>query len=138
MLDAVWIVDDDESYRELLALVLEAHCDVRSVHGFPGGAEVLHAFAAPGAAPVPALVLLDFHMPGLQAPQVLRALRDRCVEVPVVVLSGAASAEERQRCLAEGALAFLEKPARSEDLIRLLRELTTHLAAGLPGRRVPS
>jgi CheY-like chemotaxis protein len=138
MLRAAWIVDDDESYRELLALVLETHCGVGCVHGFPGGADLLRAFAALGTAPAPALVLLDFHMPGMQAPQVLRALRERCVEVPVVVLSGAASPEERERCLAEGALAFLDKPARSEDLIRLLRELTTTPGAGTAGRRVPS
>lgn len=138
MAGAVWIVDDDDSYRELVTLVLEIHCNVAYVRGFAGGAELLQGFAALGAAPLPALVLLDFHMPGMQAPQVLGALRERRVAAPVVVLSGAASPEERGHCLAQGALAFLEKPARSEDLVRLLRELTIAHCAGTAGPRVPS
>jgi CheY-like chemotaxis protein len=134
---AVWVADDDESYRELLALVLELQCEVPAVRGFGGGLELLEAFAMLGAAPPPALVLLDFHMPGMQAPQVLGALSQRCVDAPVVVLSGAATLQERELCLAQGAIAFLEKPARGEDLVRLLRELTTALCAGTAGRRVP-
>jgi hypothetical protein len=31
---SVYVVDDDDGYRELLAIVLETHCGVRAVRGF--------------------------------------------------------------------------------------------------------
>jgi CheY-like chemotaxis protein len=125
MRKTVWIVDDDAAYRELLALALEIHCDVAAMRAFEDGPDLLEAFAALLDAPPPGLVLLDFHLPCMQAPDVLRALRARGVDVPVAVLSGAASPEERARCLQEGAITFVEKPARYEELVQALRELTT-------------
>jgi two-component system response regulator FixJ len=121
----VWIVDDDAAYRELLGLALEIHCDVDAIRAFEDGPDLLQAFATLADAPAPGLVLLDFHLPCMLAPDVLRALRTRGIDVPVVVLSGAASPAERALCLEEGAVTFVEKPARYEELVQALRELTT-------------
>ena len=77
-------------------------------------------------------------MPGLDAPGVLRALRAARLSVPAAVLSGAATAEERAICEREGAVVFLEKPGRIEDLAQALLRLTAPPAGtGAPGGRPP-
>ena len=133
----VWVVDDDESYRELLAMVVETRCR-QPVQSFASGEEAIRALDATPPAQHPGLLLLDFHMPGLDAPGVLRALRAARLSVPAAVLSGAATAEERAICEREGAVLFLEKPARIEDLAQALLRLTAPPAGtGAPGGRPP-
>ena len=48
------------------------------------------------------------------------------LRLPVVVLSNAAGAQERDDCLAAGARACLSKPARLEDLVALLQAQLEH------------
>ena len=58
----------------------------------------------------PDAVFLDIVMPELDGVEVLRRIRQRLPELPVVVISGGASAEQREdlRCL--GVTDFVEKP----------------------------
>ncbi len=119
---SVCIVDDDEAYLELLRLVLEARCGVPAVEAFGRGeAAVQRVRAHPGAPP--RLVLLDYHMPGMDGGAVLRTLQQQGNRVPVGMISNAATASEREACLRDGALAFVQKPARLEELARALQGL---------------
>jgi CheY-like chemotaxis protein len=119
--EGVFAIDDDESYRALLELVLHTHCGVRDVRTFARGEQAVAALRALPPAARPRLVLLDFHMPGLDGLGVLRALAAAGLQLPVVVLSNAAGPQDREACLAAGARAFLAKPARVEDLAAALR-----------------
>jgi len=133
--DRVFAVDDDESYRALLELVLQTHCGVADVRTFASGEQAVAALCALAPLERPALLLLDFHMPGLDGLGVLRALAAAGVQLPVVVLSNAAGPQERAACLAAGARDFLAKPVRLEDLAALLRlQLRQHGAATVAGR----
>jgi CheY-like chemotaxis protein len=78
------------------------------------------------AAQHPAMLLLDCHMPSMDGIGVLRAMAAAGLHVPTVIISGAATAVEREACLAAGALAFIDKPRRAEDLIAALRGLLAH------------
>ena len=124
--ERVFAIDDDESYRALLELVLHTHCGVRDVRTCARGEQAVAALRALPPGERPGLVLLDFHMPGLDGLGVLRALAEAGVRLPVVVLSNAAGPQERDACLAAGARAFLAKPARLEDLATALRALLEH------------
>lgn len=125
----VFVVDDDDDYRELLALALQWHCGVGRVEGFSDGAQALQRIADAPAAERPRLVLLDFHMPRLTGLAVLDALRERDLPVTAAVISNAASAEDRERCLAAGARAFVQKPAQFEGLVVALRQLLRDVQA---------
>lgn len=125
-MNPVFVLDDDESYRELLMLTLEDHCGVSDVQGFSGGRELLRQLGAPGPE-TPALVLLDLHMPDMAGLELLREIRRVRPSVPVAFLSGGAGDEEREDGLAAGAFAFLRKPVAYPDLIALLQDLVRSL-----------
>ena len=129
---SVCIVDDDEAYLELLRLVLEARCGVPAIEAFDRGPRAVDRVQAHPSAP-PRLLLLDYHMPGMDGGAVLRTLQQRGSKVPVAMISNAASASEREQCLRDGALAFVQKPARVEELARELQDLLDRAArAGQP------
>lgn len=71
------------------------------------------------------LVLLDCHMPVLDGIEATRAMR--CTETgrrtPIVALSASALADDRDRCLAAGMVAFLPKPFRPAQLDELLERV---------------
>ncbi|MEJ8839988.1 response regulator [Ramlibacter sp. AN1133] len=124
-MNPILVVDDDESYRELLVLTLEDHCEATQVHGFSAAAPLLRHLA--GGAEPPCLVLLDLHLPEVHGVDLIDQIRVLQPAVPIAFLSGAAAAEARDACLAAGAFAFLCKPVSYSDLIRLLQDLLRSL-----------
>jgi PAS domain S-box-containing protein len=96
------------------------------------GAEVLEA--ADGAAAVATalrehttldVVLMDLHMPVLDGLAAARRLRSdpRTAGLPVVALSAAVLAHEREQAREAGMGDFVAKPVQQEDLLRALRPL---------------
>ena len=113
----ILIVDDD---REILAVERAVLTDegftVREAHN---GADALVALEADP----PAMIVLDVQMPGIDGPTFARELRTRLRHVPLVILTAAADPKhEADRCNAE---AYLAKPFRAEDLLRLVRRFST-------------
>lgn len=121
-MESVYLLDDDEHYRELVQLSLEDGCGVPRVFGFSAPADLLLHVAAGGASE-PDLILLDLHLPGASGRDVLRDLRRQGVKAPVAFLSGAGDHAERDGCLADGAVAFLRKPVDHAELVRALQGL---------------
>ncbi len=72
---------------------------------------------------LPDAVLLDLYLPGMKGEDFLRDLSNRRLSLPVVAVSGVASEEEARRSLELGAVEFLPKPFRLDDLALLLRLL---------------
>jgi DNA-binding NtrC family response regulator len=58
----------------------------------------------------PCLVIVDMHMPGMNGLQVLKEIKGSSPDVPVVLISGNAGAEERAEARKLGACEFLSKP----------------------------
>ena len=69
----------------------------------------------------PDLVLLDLLMPELDGIQVLREMRQRQQQIPVVVLTADIQDSARRQCLDLGAADVLCKPLRKEDLDRAIQ-----------------
>ena len=77
----IYIVEDDESIRVLLAAALRAAgFEPRE---FPGAAEALDALAET----MPAAVLMDIMMPGMDGYEFTSLLRDCRFDLPILMLS---------------------------------------------------
>lgn len=100
----VLLVEDNESVRRAVALGLRA-CgfDVTAV---ADGAEALAVFATVG----PAVVVTDLSMPGMDGFELIRTLRVRQIDVPVLVVSARDSAQDRAAAVAAGGDGYLVKP----------------------------
>jgi DNA-binding response OmpR family regulator len=78
------------------------------------------------------LVITDLQMPFVSGFTVARVLRETFPTLPVVVLTAFANPEVRAACLEQGAVALLEKPVGSQELIAALEAV---VRAGAPKRR---
>ena len=76
-------------------------------------------------APVPALILLDLHLPKLNGLSVLAELRHLAAyqQTPVVIFSAAPAEIEAPRCLQAGATAYVQKPSDLYALFAVVRDM---------------
>lgn len=120
----VLLVEDTESVRRAVALGLRASgFDVTAV---ADGAEALAVFGAVH----PAVVVTDLNMPGMGGFELVRTLRVRQVDVPVLVISARDSAQDKAAALAAGSDGYLVKPFGLVEL----RDRVTALAENPPRR----
>ena len=113
------IVDDDDLFRESLGLNL-AEQDYEVID-FPAGQPALDYLLAGNGADV---VLLDWRMPGLDGPAVLRRLRESDVHVPVVFLTMLSDEIYEENALKWGAVDFIDKSRRLPIILGRLRLIT--------------
>lgn len=121
---AVLVVDDNPEFIDVVATILGRDGLGFEVHGVESGSDALAFLERRGrfaAAPRPAFVVLDFRLPDLNAPEVLRRIAgsETLRTIPVLVVSQANWDVDESATLAAGAKAFRVKPSR----VRALREI---------------
>ena len=86
------------------------------------------AYAAPGAAPWPGVILLDLNMPKLGGREALERIKGdpELRRIPVVVLTTSRTEEDIYRSYDVGANAFISKPVTFEGLVAVMRSLGTY------------
>jgi CheY-like chemotaxis protein len=74
---------------------------------------------------VPALVITDYTLPGIDGFELIRQMRSNVAtrQVPVICLSGHGGRAHEQRAREVGCTRVLEKPCQPEALARTAREL---------------
>ena len=118
MTDTVLIVDDDPVQRRLLDAMLKRFgYDVVSAEN---GEAALAQLGVPEGERFSAVVL-DLNMPGLDGMGVLAALRERGIEIPVIVQTANGSIETVVSAMRAGAVDFVVKPVGAERLQVSLR-----------------
>lgn len=119
----VFVVDDEEGMRRALTRLLQA--EGLAVRSFATADELLAALEGEG----PGCVLLDVAMPGLDGLQLQQRLAERGARLPIVFLTGHGDIPMSVQAIKAGAVDFLTKPVRRDDLLRAVRAALDQAAA---------
>ena len=106
------IVDDDAAIRRLLARVLHGMCPtVHEAGTAEEAAQILRSTT-------PDIILLDVNLPDRPGHVVLHQMREdpQLRMVPVIMLTGGATREDRLRAIEAGVTDFISKPFDAEEL----------------------
>lgn len=77
----------------------------------------------------PDLVLTDLRLPGLSGLDLLRHVRERYPQVPVLIVTAYGDEDTQQAARTHGAFALLTKPVFREELLRAVRSALATRAA---------
>lgn len=121
----ILVVDDEPDMRMALGNVLTRAGHAVAEAG--DGQAALEHLAREGAD----VMLLDMRLPGMDGPQILRALRERDKKTPVIMVTGYGSVESAVEVMRLGASHYLSKPFSNQELV----ETVERVLAG--GRMTP-
>src|SRR5499433_3145560 len=112
----IFVVDDDPAVRDTLSMVLSA-----------GGYEVIcfadgAALLSVARTRTPACILLDVHIPGRSGLDILKELRGEDYPAPIFIISGQGDIAMAVSAIKNGALDFIEKPFRGNEIVARLDE----------------
>jgi PAS domain S-box-containing protein len=116
--ETVLLVEDDAAVRRYTARALQSYG--YTVLEAASGDEALQLMAARQEAP--GLLLADVILPGMSGPDLIRRLRLRFPELPVLLMSGYAEEAARAQ-MKDWSIAFLPKPFTPDVLAQRITEL---------------
>jgi FixJ family two-component response regulator len=111
----VFVVDDDASVREALTSLIGS-VSLR-VECFASSGDFLHRRRGEG----PACLVLDARLPGLSGLELQRKLARTEQPIPIIFISAHGDIPMAVRAMKAGAVEFLPKPFRDEDLLDAIR-----------------
>lgn len=110
-LTRVFLIDDEKLFVESLTKVLrKRQMVIRSTHS---GAEAIDILSSE----IFDVIVLDIKMPGMDGVATLKAIRDKGITTPVIILTGHMDIERVTEVLKLGATEFLLKPCGVETLV---------------------
>jgi two-component system response regulator FixJ len=112
----VHLVDDDEAVRRSAGFMLKT--SGFKVISYVSGLELLKV----AKELVPGCILLDVRMPGMDGLQVQGALKERGVDLPVIVMTGHGDISVAVQAMKAGAVDFIEKPFEKAALLSAIDE----------------
>ena len=112
----IFVVDDDPAVRETLSVVLSS--GGYDVICFADGAALLEL--ARGR--IPAAILLDVHIPGKSGLDILKELHGEDYPAPIFMISGQGDIAMAVSAIKSGAIDFIEKPFRGNDIVTRVKE----------------
>lgn len=111
----VFVIDDDASMRDAISRLLNAVG--LTVQTFASAREFLN-----GKLPdVAGCVVLDVRLPGLSGLDLQREMVERGIHIPVVFITGHGDIPMSVQAMKAGAVEFLTKPFRDQDLLDAVR-----------------
>jgi FixJ family two-component response regulator len=114
----VFVIDDDPSMRTAIRELIEAvglRCQT-----FGSGQELLAAKLPD----VPSCMVLDVRLPGLSGLNLQRELADRGIRIPIIFITGHGDIPMSVQAMKAGAVEFLTKPFRDQDLLDAIEQAT--------------
>ena len=107
----VFVIDDDRSMRDALELLLESVGLTVKSFASP------HEFVAEPRPDAAACLVLDVRMPGQSGLDLQAELAREKVDIPIIFISGHADIPISVRAMKAGAIEFLSKPFREQELL---------------------
>jgi two-component system, LuxR family, response regulator FixJ len=112
----VFIVDDEEAVRDSIAMLLRS---VRlKTRCFADAAEFLENYQADE----PGCLVLDVRMPRMSGMELQQELNRRGWTLPLIFITGHGDVQMAVEAMRAGALDFLQKPFKDDDLIRRVQK----------------
>ncbi len=115
MQQTILVIDDDESLRDTICLMLERE-GFKAIQVSDGSAGLEQAQAAK-----PNLVMVDLRMPGISGVDVCKKLRASGSKIPVIVLSAVGDEIDKVLLLEMGADDYVVKPFGTRELLARIR-----------------
>lgn len=112
----ILIVDDEQSYRQLLSLVFED--DGNTIRTAMNGRQALELLEAEPAD----VIISDVRMPDMDGIEMLRAVRATVPDLGVILMTAFASVETAREAFKLGADDFIQKPFDVEELKLIVRK----------------
>ena len=107
----VFLIDDDASVRDGVSDLL------RSVGMGVESFGSVQEFLQYERADVPGCIVLDVRLPGTSGLEFQRTLADLSIQLPVIFISGHGDISMSVRAMKSGAIEFLTKPLRDQELL---------------------
>jgi FixJ family two-component response regulator len=107
----VFVIDDDALIRDGIKSL------IRSVGLRAETFASAHEFMVAKRPDVPACLVLDVRMPGQSGLDLQRQLSEGDIKIPIIFITGHGDIPMTVRAMREGALEFLTKPVRGQDLL---------------------
>jgi FixJ family two-component response regulator len=107
----VFVIDDSPSVRDALdSLIRSVHLNVQAF----GSIEEFLQFKRPDA---PGCIVLDVRLPGLSGLDFQREMAKSDIDLPIIFITGHGDVPMSVRAIKAGAIEFLTKPFRDQDLL---------------------
>jgi FixJ family two-component response regulator len=112
----VFVVDDDASVREAIrSLIMSVGLRVEAF-------ETARDFLGSKLLDAPGCVVLDVRLPGLSGLDLQRELAAHAVKLPIIFITGHGDIPMSVRAMKAGAVEFLTKPFRDQDLLDAIQQ----------------
>jgi CheY-like chemotaxis protein len=126
---SILVVDDEPDVAELFRQRFrrEARQGTYVIH-FAGSGEAALEQLATGIEPALIVILSDINMPGMDGLELLREIKVRRPDLPVMMVTAYGDDERRRRAGEYGAAEFITKPVDFDVLKERLRQLPGRMA----------
>jgi two-component system CheB/CheR fusion protein len=106
----IFVVDDDGPVREAMRMLLESN--ERTVEAYPCAETFLEAWCPNRGG----CLVIDAHLPGISGIELLERFAADGHSLPTLVITGFADIRTAVRAMKAGAVDFMEKPIRADEL----------------------
>ena len=112
----VYVVDDDESIRELLTWLMQN--SGLTVVAFSNAQHFLKSYQAAS----PGCLIVDLYMPGMSGLELQHYLIENNIVIPVIFMSARADIAKAVSAVKHGAIDFIEKPFDYKKIVALAQD----------------
>ena len=114
----ILVVDDERIVLESCRRVLGERYDVSLAKSADEAMELM------SREPL-SLILLDIKMPGMDGMRLMRQVKEKWPEIPVIIMSGYVTNETMQEVAKTDAATFLAKPFTPDELVQAVQQVIT-------------